>query len=133
MDELAAIYREIHELKACIAEKHVQAWRHRVAGDRASMKSVHANIKACKRRIADCNWMIGDIYRRMAPNVNSATQVRSIVTSWCYFAFEVWVLATLLVIGIWCAVRLLVMQFSIIWCYFKCNHTFQLVPAIARK
>jgi hypothetical protein len=109
MDDIGPIYREIHELNACIAEKHVQAWRHRMAGDRTSMKSVHANIKACKKRIADCHWMIGILYRsisyRRAP-ISSGVEISLIVTFLCCFAFAVWIL---------------MVTSTFIRCCFRCN------------
>jgi len=122
MDEIKPICREIQQLKTCIAEKHVQAWKLRMAGDIVSVKSVHANIKASKKRIADCEWMIGKLCSSSvskAVGASSVSEIRLIAASWCYFAFEAWVLATLALIGATYVIHTLIVQFKYIWCCLK--------------
>ena len=56
------LQKEILSLKEDIANWHIQAWKHRLNGEKEHMKAVHRKIKTTKQRIKDCNWMIDQIY-----------------------------------------------------------------------
>ena len=56
------LQKEIFGLKEDIANWHIQAWRHRLNGEKEHMKAVHGKIKTTKQRITHCVWMIHQIY-----------------------------------------------------------------------
>lgn len=56
------LQQEIICLKKDIANWHLQAWKHRLNGEKEHMKAVHRKIKTTKQRITDCVWMIRQIY-----------------------------------------------------------------------
>ena len=56
------LQKEILSLKEDIANWHIQAWKHRLNGEKEHMKAVHRKIKTNKQMIKDCNWMIDQIY-----------------------------------------------------------------------
>jgi hypothetical protein len=61
LDTCSEIQDEIHSLEILIAKLHVTAWRHRVNKNIDLMRGVHRRIKAAKKRIADCEWMLRDL------------------------------------------------------------------------
>jgi hypothetical protein len=61
MFEIDKIWKEIVEVRENIAKWHVQAWKHRLSGDKEHMKMVHKRIKAGKHRINECEWMINKL------------------------------------------------------------------------
>ena len=53
---------EIDSLQRLIEKLHVTAWRHRVNKDIDLMRAVHRRIKAAKKRITDCEWMLDGLH-----------------------------------------------------------------------
>jgi hypothetical protein len=63
MFEVDKIWKEVVELRENIEKWHVQAWKHRLNGDREHMKIVHRRIKTAKYRIKECEWMINRLLK----------------------------------------------------------------------
>ena len=61
MYEINTIQNEINELRNHVADWHVEAWRHRVNGNKPEMKALHKKIKTCKGRIRDREWMLATL------------------------------------------------------------------------
>ncbi len=53
-----ALRDEIYRLRVRILDLHTKAWKYRVENDLISMQGMHRIIRACQKRIEDCQWGI---------------------------------------------------------------------------
>ncbi len=49
---------DINKLQVGILKMHTEAWKFRMKQDLAAMKRVHGAIRAYKKKIKDCQWMM---------------------------------------------------------------------------
>jgi hypothetical protein len=63
MFEINKIWKETVEIRENIAMWHLQAWKHRLNGEREYMKIAHRRIKTGKYRIKECEWMINRLLK----------------------------------------------------------------------
>ena len=62
MSEIDKLREKIQNIRMKIEKMHVTAWRHRVNKDIDLMRAVHRRIKAAKKRITDCEWMLDGLH-----------------------------------------------------------------------
>jgi hypothetical protein len=86
---------EVDSLQRLIAKLHVTAWRHRVNKNTDLMRGVHRRIKAAKKRIVDCEWMMQGI---KAANANCECMLQD-AESWLPKAIASWFVFQIVVIS----------------------------------